>query len=109
VGIADDTAFRPTEWDVHNRALPSHPCGERFHFIGRYVGMIANPSLARSARDVVLHAVSGQDFHLAVIHLRGQGNFQHALRSAQDLAKAGIELQELGGHVELNLRDTERI
>src|SRR6266478_3225023 len=71
--------------------------------------MKPDAALARPARHVVLHAVAGKHLHLAVVHLGGQGNFQHALRSAQNLPQAEIELQEFGGHVELNLRDAKRI
>ncbi len=54
--------------------------------------MVADAALSGPARNVVLHAIPGEDFYLAVVHLGRKGNFQNALRSAQDLAQAGIEL-----------------
>ena len=67
------------------------------------------PPLAGTARDVVLHAKAGKHFYLAVIHLHGNGDFQNSLRRAKNLAQAGIELEELSGHIELDLRDAERV
>ena len=71
--------------------------------------MVADAAFSWPARNVVLHAVASEHLHLAVVHLCGQGNFQDTLRSAQNLAQAGVELQEFRGHVELNLCDPEGV
>src|SRR5579863_8436811 len=71
--------------------------------------MKARAALGRSARHVVLHAIAGEDFHLPVVHLGGNRNFQDALSRSQNLAQAGLKLQKLRRHVELNVRDAEWI
>ena len=80
-----------------------------FHFIQCDVGVIAEPALGRTARHIVLHAKSGKHFHLAVVHFYRDRNFHHALRCAQDLAQARIELQVFRRHIKLDLRDAKRI
>ena len=107
--VADHAALAAAERNVHRRRLPRHPHRQRLHFIRRNAGMVANSALRRSARHVVLHAISRENFHLPVVHLRGDGHFQHALRRAQDLAQARIELQVLSGEIKLNLRDAKRV
>src|SRR6266436_3304223 len=109
LGIADDAALGASKRHVDGGGLPSPPSRERLHFIERNVGVIADAPLARAARNVVLHTVAGKHLYLAVVHLGRQGNFQNALGRAQNLPQAGIELQEFGRHVELNLRDAEGI
>jgi hypothetical protein len=57
----------------------------------------------------MLHAKTGENLHLPVIHLHGHGYLEHSLGSAQDLAKSGIELQKFRRHVELKLRNSKRV
>ncbi len=109
LGIADDAALGAAVGKIHGGGLPGHPCGQRLHFIERDVRVIAQAALGRAARHVVLHAKSGEDFHLAVVHFHGDGNFHDALRRAQNLAQARIELQVFRRHVKLDLRDAKRI
>ena len=71
--------------------------------------MITDAAFRRTARDIVLHAETGEDFHLAVIHLHRHGNFQDSFRRAQDLAQTLIEFQKFRGHIELKLRDAKWI
>jgi hypothetical protein len=47
--------------------------------------VVAHAAFGGTARDVVLHAKSGENFHLAAIEFHGNGNFQHAARRAQNL------------------------
>src|SRR5437016_3404131 len=109
LGVANHAALGSAKRNADGGGLPGHPSRERLYFIQRDIGMEANAAFAGPARHVVLHTVAGEDFHLAVVHLRGQGNFQHALGSAQNLPQAKIELQEFGSHVKLNLRDAKRV
>ena len=109
LGIANHAALGASEGHVDGGGFPGHPSRQRFYFIERDVGVIADAALAWPARHVVLHAEAGKHLNLAIVHLRRQGNFQHALGSAQNLPQAGIELQEFRCHVELNLRDAKRI
>src|SRR5579863_6273917 len=71
--------------------------------------MVANAALGRSARHVVLYSEAGEHFHLAVVHLCGNGYFQHAFRRAQDLPQPLVKLQVLGSHIKLNLGNSKRI
>ncbi len=109
LGVADHATLGPAKRNVHGGGLPGHPHRQRLHFIQSDVGMEADAAFAGTARHVVLHAVAGEHLYLAVVHLRRQGNFQHALGRAQNLAQTGIELQKFGRHVKLNLRDAKRI
>ena len=68
-GIADDAALAAAERDVRDGALPGHPRRERGHLVERHVRVIADAALRRAERDVVLHAVAGEDLDLAVVHL----------------------------------------
>ena len=107
--IADDAALCSAERHVHHRRLPGHPRRQRFHFIQRNVGMIANAAFAWPARNVVLHAESGHHAQLAVIHFRRQRHFQDPFGRPQHLPQSWIELQEFRRHVKLDLRDAKRI
>src|ERR1039458_7690520 len=71
--------------------------------------IISFPAFRRAARDIVLHAKSGEHFQLAVIHFHGNGNFKNPFRRAKNLAESGIELQKFSGHIKLELRDAKRI
>ena len=82
LGIADHAAFGSAKRNVYRGGLPGHPRRQRLYFIQRDVGMEANAALARAPRHVVLHAITGEHLHLTVVHLRRQGNFQHALGCA---------------------------
>ena len=99
--VADDAALAAAERHVRDRALPRHPGGERRHFVERDVGVIADAALRRSKRDVVLHAVAGEDLDLAVVHLHRAGDGDLPLRAGEDLPDAGIETEQPRGAVEL--------
>ena len=66
--VADDAAFPSAERDVGDGELPRHPRRERGHFIEGHIGVVADAALRGPERDVVLHAVAGEDFDLAVVH-----------------------------------------
>ena len=67
--VADDAALAAAERNVRDGALPGHPRGQRGHFVERDAGVIADAALGRAERDVVLHAIAGEDLDLAVVHL----------------------------------------
>src|ERR1700733_4174174 len=71
--------------------------------------MKTNATLARPARNVVLHSEAGEHLYLPVVHLGGNGNFQDALGRPQNLPQARIQLQTLRRHIKLDLRYAERI
>ena len=75
----------------------------------RHVLVVADAALGRAAAEVVLDAVAGEDLDGAVIHLDREVDVQLAAGLAQDLAQAGVEVELVGGDVELLLRDVPRV
>ena len=71
--------------------------------------MEADAALGRAARVIVLHAKALEDFDRAVVHAHRQAYVQFAQRLAQQCVQTGVELQHLGGLVQLLLRDEERV
>ena len=67
----------------------------------RDVLVVADAALGRAAAEVVLDAVAGEDLDAAVVHLDREVDGQLAARLAQDLAQAGVEVEPVGGEVEL--------
>ncbi len=100
-GIADDAALAAAEGHVRDGALPGHPGGQRRDFVERDVRVIADAALGRPERDVVLHAIAGEDLDLAVVHLHRTGDDDLALRAREDLPDAGVEPQQSRRSVEL--------
>ena len=76
-GIANDAALCATERNVHNRAFPSHPTGQRADLIERHIRRVAYSSLARAADDRVMNPVADKYFQMATIehHRNVYGNF----------------------------------
>ena len=85
-GIAGHAAFAAAERQVDDRALPRHPERERRHFVKRHAGMVADAALGRTAREVVLHAIAGVDFELAVVALKRDREDDLARRVREDAA-----------------------
>ncbi len=99
--IADDAALAAAERDVRDRALPRHPRRERRHLVERDARVIADAALRRPERDVVLHAVAGEDLDLAVVHLHRARHGDLALGMREDLPDARLEVEKPGRAVEL--------
>ena len=59
------------------------------------------PPLAGPERDVVLHAVAGEDLDLAVVHLHRTRDDDLPLGVREDLPDAGIEVEDARRAVEL--------
>ena len=71
--------------------------------------MVADAALGRAAPEVVLDAVARVDLDRAVVHLHGEVDDQLAPRLAQDAPEAGVEVEPLGGEIELLLGDLPRV
>src|SRR5579864_9701027 len=69
VRIADHASLGAAKGNVDHSALPGHPTGKGAHFIERDVGGVADAAFGWAARDGVLHAESGKNFEVAIIHL----------------------------------------
>src|SRR5262249_17473068 len=102
-------ALAAAERQIHDGRLPGHPRRERAHGVDRFVGMKTDAAFRRPARVVVLHAEPLEHLHVAVIHADGERDVQLADGFAKHGAKSGIEIEKLGGGVELMLGDGERI
>ena len=63
------------------------------------------PPLPGAATDVVLDAVAGEDLHVAVIHGDREVDGELALRDPQHATHPVVEVELLGGVVELGLGD----
>ena len=100
-GIADDAALAAAERDVRDGALPRHPGGQRRDLVERHVGVIADAALRRTERDVVLHAVAGEDLDLAVVHLDRARDRDLPFRVREDFPDAGLEAEQPRRSVEL--------
>ena len=101
--VDDDAALGAAERNVDHGALPGHPHSERLDLVERDVGVVANATLGRTAVDVVLHAVAGEDAQVTVVHLHGEVARELALDLAQHLAQPRFELDDFGRRVELRL------
>ena len=99
--VADDAALAAAERHVRDRALPGHPGRERGDLVQRDVGVVADAPLGGPERDVVLHAVAGEDFDLAVVHLDRARHRDLPLGVGQDFPDAGVEPQQARRPVEL--------
>ncbi len=108
-GIAHHPALRPTERDVHERALPRHPRRERLHFLERHVEIESDTALGRTPGGVVQHAVARVDLQLTRIAQHGDGHDDLFFGVAQDFVEAGIEVQELSGVIEALHHRFERV
>ena len=104
LGVYGDAALGAAERDVDDGALPGHPHRERLDLVERDAGMEADAALRGAPRDRVLDAVPGEDLDLLVVHLDRYGHGQLALRQAQELARSGVEREEVRGAFELDER-----
>ena len=69
VRIANHSPGRAAERDIHHRAFPRHPTGQRASFVKSDVGGITNAALGRPAIDRVLHPESGKYLQAPVVQL----------------------------------------
>src|ERR1700727_1019017 len=91
--IADHTTLGTAEGNVHHRALPGHPAGQRAHFIQRDIGRVADTTLRRPARDGVLDAVAGEDFDGTVVHADREVHDKLACWIPQNLPESVVQVQ----------------
>ncbi len=72
--VAGDAAFSSTEGQVHERAFPGHPHGERGDFPDVHRGMVAESALGGAAGEVVLHAMAEKYLRAAIVAQNGHGD-----------------------------------
>src|SRR5439155_9761683 len=100
VGIADDASLGSAEWDIHYRTLPSHPARERSDLVESDVGSVTDAAFRGAAGNRMLHAKSGEDLELAIVHRDRDMNNELAVRILQNFPQAFIEIEFLSGEVE---------
>ena len=105
LGVDDDAALAAAVRDPDDRALPGHPHRQGLDLVEADVLVVADAALGRTAAEVVLDAVAGEDLDAAVVHLHREVDDELAARLTEDLAQSGIQVQALGGEVELLLGD----
>ncbi len=106
-GIAGDTALRTAEGNVHEGALPGHPHRQRTDLVEVRGGVVAEPSLGRPARHVVLDPVAGEHAHAAVVQPDREANRELPVRRPKRLAHPRVEVKVVGSGVELGERSRQ--
>ncbi len=104
IRVDDDPALGAAERDVDHGALPRHPHRERLDLVEGHVRVVPDASFGRAAVDVVLHAVAREHPNVPVVELHRERAGELALDLAEHLAEPRLELDQLGGLVELGLR-----
>src|SRR6266542_2891425 len=105
--VADDAALGAAERDPHQRTLPRHPHREGLDLVLRDVGVVADPSLRRAARNVVGDAVALEHLRRAVVHSRRDRDRECLLALAEDGDEVGVDPEGLADEAELLARELE--
>jgi len=105
LGVDDHAALAAAVRDGDDCALPGHPHRERLDLVEAHVLVIPDAALGRAAAQVVLNPEAGEDLDAAIVHVDGEMDRQLAARLTQDAAQARVELEAVGGEIELLLRD----
>src|SRR2546422_237870 len=106
---ADHAAFLAPVPAAPDPALPGHPARKGADLVQGDVPVVPDPALERPDRVVVLHAVAGENPHLAVVHLHREVHRELAARVLQDLEEPGVQVQLLAGPVDLLPGDVKGI
>src|SRR5438034_1101099 len=94
-------ALGPAEGNVHERGLPRHDGGQSQHLVVVGLRVVADAALARPPCAVVLDAVAGEHLDVAVVHPHRHLHLHFAERGEQDAPQVALEVDEVGGAVEL--------
>ena len=109
LGIDDDAALAAAEGNADDRALPGHPHREGLDLVERHVLVVADAALRGTAPEVVLDAVAREDLDRAVVHLHREVDGQLPSRLTQHPPQARVEVEPVGGQIELLLGDLPRV
>ena len=107
--IDDHATLAAAVGDADDRTLPGHPHREGLDLVDADVLVVADPALRRAAAQVVLDAEPREHLDRAVVHLHREVDRQLPARLAEHAAQAGIQVEALGGEVELLLSDLPRV
>ncbi len=99
--IDRDAAFRSAVGQIRERALPTHPHGERGGLAHRERGRETRAAFCRPEREMMLHAITLKRARAAVVHVNRQRHRDGALRIHKALAIVLIDTQIIGDDLEL--------
>ena len=99
--------LRAAERDIDNRRLPGHEAGERDGVVLVHGRVIAQPALVGAAPVVVLCAIPDVVVDRAVRGLDRELRLHDAVRRQQDRTQLRVEIEEIGGAVEVAVTGLE--
>ena len=105
LGVYRDAALGAAERNVHERGLPRHDRRQAEHLVMVCIGVVADPSLARASRAVVLDAVAGKDLDAPVVHADRHLHLHLAKWSHEDMPHVLVEVDQVGCALELAVDD----
>ena len=70
--------------------------------------MITQSAFRRTEREMMLHAIAGENFGRAVVHVNRQRDGHGAFRKLKPLAFVGGDLKMVGDDVKLSARHLKR-
>jgi hypothetical protein len=91
----------PPNGNIHNRAFPRHPGGQRLYLVERYLRVIAKAALRGPAHRAVLHAVSLKAVNVPVVHAHRDGHGENTLGILDHLARIVVEAQNVRRCIEV--------
>jgi hypothetical protein len=100
VRIADNAAFAAAERDVHHRAFPCHPRGQRADLVEIHVGSITNAAFGGTTRDGMLHTITGEHLDASVIEPNRDVHGEFESGAAEHLLQTFVEAEPAGRLVE---------
>ena len=100
-GIAGDAALRAAVGQAGEGAFPTHPHRQRGDFAQGDIGMKTQAALGGTEGQVMLHAVTAENFYDAIVAMDGQGDDHGALRIFEAVAFVLGDLEAVGHRVEL--------
>ena len=101
VRVAADAALGAAEGQPQQRALEGHPHRQRRALPQRDAGREADAALGRAHDEGVLHPVARHLLHLPVVAANREVDDQRAARLGQALPHVGLEVEHVGGPLEL--------
>jgi len=101
--VANHPAFGSAEGNIDHRALPSHPGGQRAHFVEGDIGGKANSALARATHRGVQDTIADEHFQLTVVEAHGNVQRDFFARILKITVKALLQSQLVGGHFKARL------
>ena len=106
--IAGDAAFRAAVGQAGERAFPAHPHGQRRDFAQSDIRMITQAAFGRAERQMMLHAIAGENFHVAIIAMNRQRHGHGAFWKFQSIPFIRHNSKVIGDEIELPASHVER-